>query len=707
MDADGLSPESHGLSGTPAFSRLRRVGSGMIALALAASGVLVGAAPSAAASDVEKADYGPGKHSLVVPAAACAAEVVLAGASGGTAIPGMSNAGGAGAVISFRAPVAPGDVLEAAVGGAGGATGAAGANGGGPGGPGEGHFGAGGGGASELSSPAGLLAIAGGGGGSGGGQGTSGAGGDAGVPAGPGAADGTAGQAGTDQTGIPGGGRGGGSREPGAGGVHSVSPAQNGSPGSGRSGGAGGLDKSLDTGGGGGGGASTVLNGVAGGGGGGGSSFVSPSVSFQTATAGSRAQGTDGYLTITWVRCDYDLALTKKVSAEVFESGNSVDYAVTVTNLGPQDMPAGAPVVVDDAKATGATLVSASSSSGSGVSCTPGTGTPIAAGKITCGLTDAGSSATRGLRVGESLVLTYRQVLTGTEPVENTATVTDAQHPDNNSGTATTRPAAPSLSLVKSADVTQVAKAGEKVEYRFVVTNTGNVVTDRVAVDEVSFSGSGSLGVPSCPSVRLAPGESTTCTATYTATQEDVDRGRIDNVAVARGVTPAGRPVASNDSAAQVTADQQPSLSLVKSADVTQIAKAGQEVQYRFLVTSTGNVTLRKASIGELAFSGSGRLAALTCPEDAFGPGESVTCTARYTSTSADMKTAALTNTAEASAGYGTEGVARSLPSAVRIAVVPPLAMTGSDTTGLIIGSAIAAGLVVVGGWLTIRTRRS
>lgn len=90
------------------------------------------------------------------------------------------------------------------------------------------------------------------------------------------------------------------------------------------------------------------------------------------------------------------------------------------------------------------------------------------------------------------------------------------------------------------------------VDYTFVVTNTGNVTLTRIAVVEDEFDGSGVSPTITCPldaQTPLSPGQTVTCTAVYSLTQADVDRGTVANLATATGVSAAGVTVSDTDDA--------------------------------------------------------------------------------------------------------------------------------------------------------------
>ncbi|WP_433608315.1 DUF7507 domain-containing protein [Prescottella agglutinans] len=108
----------------------------------------------------------------------------------------------------------------------------------------------------------------------------------------------------------------------------------------------------------------------------------------------------------------------------------------------------------------------------------------------------------------------------------------------------------PKLSVVKSSTTTEIIKAGQKIPYKFSVTNTGNVTaTDVTVVDKQESPASNDhLSAISCPKTSLAPGESMDCTAEYTVSEADVKFGAVTDVAAATGKTVTGDPIESTPS---------------------------------------------------------------------------------------------------------------------------------------------------------------
>jgi uncharacterized repeat protein (TIGR01451 family) len=198
--------------------------------------------------------------------------------------------------------------------------------------------------------------------------------------------------------------------------------------------------------------------------------------------------------------------------------------------------------------------------------------------------------------------------------------------------------AAPALTLGKAADPPVVSEPGQRVDYTFLVVNNGNVTLTGVEVRETQFSGSAAPSPISCPATTLAPGKEMTCTAHYAVTQADLDAGSVVNVAVARGTDPADDPVITRPSTAVVDAEAVSILFTVKSADPPSFTGAGQHLTFGVAVTNTGTVTLSHATVEDTNFTGTGQLTELTCPPgEPIAPGETLDCTAEYTTTREDV----------------------------------------------------------------------
>jgi uncharacterized repeat protein (TIGR01451 family) len=198
---------------------------------------------------------------------------------------------------------------------------------------------------------------------------------------------------------------------------------------------------------------------------------------------------------------------------------------------------------------------------------------------------------------------------------------------------------APAITLLKTASIASFATTGTPVTYSYLVTNTGNVTLNPVVVTDPMVG----LSTITCPDTMLAPQGTETCSATYVTTQGDLNVGSINNTGTATGTPPTG-PVVTAQSSVTIPAIQSPTIALVKSATQTSYSGVGQTINYNYLITNTGNVTLSAIGVTD-AHSG---LTGLSCPDASLVPAASETCTASYLVTQGDLNAGSIVNTATA-----------------------------------------------------------
>ena len=155
-------------------------------------------------------------------------------------------------------------------------------------------------------------------------------------------------------------------------------------------------------------------------------------------------------------------------------------------------------------------------------------------------------------------------------------------------------------------------KAGETVEYKIVVTNTGNVTLSDIVVTDTMSNGASvtwadgtetnEAGNPVVAS--LAPNATATLTATYVVTQADVDaQATIENVATATAKDPGDDPV-DPDEPTPVPVDPEdknPGISVTKTVTSTPANGStygvGETITYRIAITNSGNITLTNIQV--------------------------------------------------------------------------------------------------------------
>ena len=321
------------------------------------------------------------------------------------------------------------------------------------------------------------------------------------------------------------------------------------------------------------------------------------------------------------------LALDKQAGTPVdvngngrVDAGDTVAYTFVLTNTGVRTLTR---LQVDDPRLGTVTCPSTALAPGATATCS-------ATATITQAEVDAGS---------------VRNTAAASARSSDGAAVTSAT---DSTDTATS--AAATLTLDKSAaaptDVNANGRvdAGDTIAYSFLVTNTGAVTLTEVAVLDPT------AGQVRCPTTRLDPGQSATCTATLVISQQQVDAGTVDNTATAQGRTPVGARVAAAADSTSTATDTAVALVLDKQAgtpvDTNQNSRldAGDTVPFRFTVTNTGVRTLTGVTVTDAARRRP------RCPATTLAPGASTTCTGSGTVTQADVDAGSLDNTATASA---------------------------------------------------------
>ncbi|MDY0088111.1 MAG: SdrD B-like domain-containing protein [Coriobacteriia bacterium] len=153
----------------------------------------------------------------------------------------------------------------------------------------------------------------------------------------------------------------------------------------------------------------------------------------------------------------------------------------------------------------------------------------------------------------------------------------------------------PALSLLKAASPGTYDAVGDVITYTYTLTNTGNVVlSGPFSVDDDKAT-----VVPDDPALMaLAPGASATFTASYVIDQADLDDGSVTNTAQGHGHFGEGA-IDSNFDDKTVYAEQDPQIDIVKltNGEDGLLIAAGAEVTWSYLVTNTGNVTLRSVVV--------------------------------------------------------------------------------------------------------------
>src|SRR5690606_20013723 len=141
-------------------------------------------------------------------------------------------------------------------------------------------------------------------------------------------------------------------------------------------------------------------------------------------------------------------------------------------------------------------------------------------------------------------------------------------------------------------------------------------------------------------------------TATYTVTADDVNAGNVHNSATAEGTPPSTPtnpnppPVVTPPDEIDTPVAQEPGIEITKSVTSTGPYTEGDVISYQFLVENTGDVTLTNVSVTDELPGLSAISYAWPGADGVLLAGESVTATATYTVTAADVDAGNVHNSA-------------------------------------------------------------
>ncbi|MBL8792099.1 MAG: DUF11 domain-containing protein [Rhizobiales bacterium] len=272
-------------------------------------------------------------------------------------------------------------------------------------------------------------------------------------------------------------------------------------------------------------------------------------------------------------------------------------------------------------------------------------------------------TATHTINAADMLAgrVTTQTTATASTPAGPTVTdLSDTSDPAENDPTVTPTVIQPAISVLKQVDgITNtngngMVDAGDTIQYRFTVRNTGNVDLSNVTLQD-SLAGVTVAGGP-IALMEAGDTDSTTFTASYVITAADIVAGQVVNQATARGTASNAANVSDlsdesdfngNDPTVTYLANA-PAIGLVKTvSSITDsngngINDAGDIINYTFTVVNTGNAALTNISITDSnATVTGGPLASL-----AVAATNSTTFSGAHVITAADVNAGGVTNQA-------------------------------------------------------------
>ena len=228
---------------------------------------------------------------------------------------------------------------------------------------------------------------------------------------------------------------------------------------------------------------------------------------------------------------------------------------------------------------------------------------------------------------------------------------------------------------------------GQIIKYTYNVKNTGSTSTPGPVV----------VTGAACPEINtignldtvLDVNETLTCTSAYTITQTDLDKGSVTII-----TTAAVNGINSNPVTTTISTAPPVVLKIAKTANPSTYDHIGQAITYTYIITNNSPATLGPA---QFTVTDTGISAPINCGEatTSLASNATVTCSATYTVSQADMAAASIATNATASGA----GVTPSQPSSATITKSAAAGASSAPPANLTAGSTIKH-QVAAGEWL-------
>jgi gliding motility-associated-like protein len=238
-----------------------------------------------------------------------------------------------------------------------------------------------------------------------------------------------------------------------------------------------------------------------------------------------------------------------------------------------------------------------------------------------------------------------------------------------------------SVSLTKTGKLGGTVSVGNVIYYTLVATNTGSTTLTGIALTDTGAD-AGTLSPSAIAS--LAPGASTTVTASHTITQADLNNGSYSNQAIVTGNDPYGNAVTAKSDDPTTVAAGDPTVTPLLTPGLISIVKTGvfsaNYITFSFVIENTGTSVLNNIAFTDANL---GVVDSVITPAGGLYPALSINIVKTYILTQQDKASGTVVNTASVSA-VDLSGNTVTSNSTVSVSVpAAPEAVNDSATTSV------------------------